>query len=153
MSFSIKQRTSKLVLLTVAVLFSTMSFAAGSPVGKWQTIDDKTKKPKSIIEITSVNNVLEGKILELLNTDDKNPLCKKCKGDRANQPIVGMTILWDVTEADNKKSWGGGEILDPKKGKTYSVKLTSQKGGDELKVRGFIGTPFIGRTQIWKKVK
>ncbi len=153
MSFSIKQRISKLVLLTVAVLFSTMSLAAGSPIGKWQTIDDKTKKPKSIIEITSVNNVLEGKILELLNADDKNPLCKKCEGERANQPIVGMTILWGVTEASNKKSWGGGEILDPKKGKTYSVKLTLKDGGDELKVRGFIGTPFIGRTQVWKKVK
>ena len=47
MSFSINQRISKLVLLTVAVLFSTVSLAAGSPVGKWQTIDDKSGKPVS----------------------------------------------------------------------------------------------------------
>lgn len=153
MRVNIAQSINKTFVLVVASLFSIMSFAAGSPIGKWQTIDDESGKPKSIIEISLVNNILEGKIVELLDPEDNNPVCKKCKGEKANQPIVGMTILWGVTEADNKKSWGGGEILDPKKGKTYSVKLTVKGGGEELKVRGFIGTPFIGRTQVWKRLK
>jgi len=153
MRFYVTQSINKMIVLVVASLFSTMSLAAGSPIGKWQTIDDESGKPKSIIEISLVNNILEGKIVELLDPEDNNPVCKKCKGEKANQPIVGMTILWGVTEADNKKHWGGGEILDPKKGKTYSVKLTVKNGGEELKVRGFIGTPFIGRTQVWKKLK
>lgn len=149
---SIKKLTiDRIFVLVIGCVFSMVSVAGVSPVGKWQTVDDKSGKPKSIIEISSVNNVLEGKVLELLDPDSA-PTCKKCKGEKANQPIVGMIVLWNVTEAENKKSWGGGEILDPKKGKTYSVKLTLQKGGDELKVRGYIGAPFIGRTQVWKKL-
>ncbi len=51
-----------------------------------------------------------------------------------------------------QKSWGGGKISDPKKGKACSVNLTLQKDGDELKKRGLIDTPFIRRTQIWGKL-
>jgi uncharacterized protein (DUF2147 family) len=141
----------KIVVLAISCIFSMASIAAEAPIGKWQTIDDKSGKPKSIIEIYSVENVLEGKIIQLLDPDSSS-ICKKCKGERANKPLVGMVILWGVTEAENKKSWGGGEILDPKKGKTYSVKLTSKNSGDELKVRGFIGAPFLGRTQTWKRL-
>ena len=149
---TIKKLTiDKIIVLMVSCVFSMVSVAAVSPVGKWQTIDDKSGEPKSIIEISSVDNVLEGKILELLDPKSA-PICKKCSGEKANQPLVGMIILWNVTGAENKKSWGGGKILDPKKGKTYSVKLTLQKGGNELKVRGYIGAPFIGRTQVWKKL-
>jgi uncharacterized protein (DUF2147 family) len=130
---------------------SVVAVSADSPVGKRQTIDDESGKPKSNIEIYYVGNVLHGKILELLDPSS-NSTCKKCKGERASQPLVGMVILWNVTRAENKKSWGGGEILDPKKGKTYSVKLSLQSNGDELKVRGFIGAPFLGRTQFWRRL-
>lgn len=141
----------KIVVLAVGCIFSMASISAGAPIGKWQTIDDESGKPKSIIEIYSVEDVLEGKIIELLDPDSSS-ICKKCKGERANKPLVGMVVLWGVTAAGNKKSWGGGVILDPKKGKTYSVKLSLKNNGDELKVRGFIGAPFIGRTQVWKKL-
>ena len=121
-----------------------------SPVGTWRSIDDKTGKAKSIIEITSVENTLEGKIIELLNPNKPNPLCEKCKGEKANQPITGMTIIWGVTQdGDN---WGKGKILDPTKGKTYSVKLSVIDNGQKLKVRGYIGTPALGRTQTWERI-
>jgi uncharacterized protein (DUF2147 family) len=67
--------------------------------------------------------VLEGKIIESLDLDNSSI----CKGESANKLLVGMVILWGVTAADNKKFCSGGEILDPKKGKTYSVKLSLKK--------------------------
>jgi uncharacterized protein (DUF2147 family) len=146
-----KLAVDKIFVLVITCVFSMVSAAGFSPVGTWQTVDDKSGKPKSVIEISLVNNALEGRVLELLDPDSAST-CKKCKGERAGQPIVGMIVLWNVIEAENKKSWGGGKILDPKKGKAYSVKLTVQKDGDELKVRGFIGAPFIGRTQVWEKL-
>lgn len=146
-----KLSLDKIVVLIVGCIFSMASIATGAPIGKWQTIDDESGEPKSIIEIYTVDNGIEGKIVELLDPNSSST-CNKCKGEKSGQPLVGMVILWDVTEAENKKSWGGGEILDPKKGKTYSVKLTLKGNGDELKVRGFIGAPFIGRTQTWKKL-
>jgi uncharacterized protein (DUF2147 family) len=141
----------KTFLFLISCIFSVVSIAAESPVGKWQTIDDESGKPKSNIEIYYVENILHGKILELLDPSS-NSICEKCKGDKANKPLVGMVILWGVTRAENNKSWGGGEILDPKKGKTYSVKLSLQDNGNELKVRGFVGTPFLGRTQVWRRL-
>ena len=40
----------------------------------------------------------------------------------------------------------GGDILDPNNGKVYRVKLTLIDGGAKLDVRGYIGTPMLGRT-------
>ena len=45
-------------------------------------------------------------------------------------------------------AWKGGRTYDPENGKTYrsSMKL----GGDgSLRVRGYIGIPLLGRTEIW----
>jgi phosphoribosylformylglycinamidine (FGAM) synthase PurS component len=86
----------KVAVLIIGCMFSITSIAAGAPVGKWQTIDDESGKPKSIIEIYSVEDVLEGKIIELLDLDSSS-ICKECKDERANKPLVGMVILWGVT--------------------------------------------------------
>ena len=40
----------KLIVLTLAVMFNVMTFAQSS-IGKWVTIDDKTNKKKSIVEL------------------------------------------------------------------------------------------------------
>lgn len=65
-----------------------------SPAGKWKTIDDKSGKPKSIVQIAENNGVLTGQIVELLEgTSEKT--CSKCEGDLKDQPLVGMKILWE----------------------------------------------------------
>ena len=46
-----------------------------------------------------------------------------------------------------------GEILDPNNGKTYRVRLRLVDGGGKLDVRGYIGTPLLGRTQTWIRVE
>jgi len=45
--------------------------------------------------------------------------------------------------------YNGGKILDPGNGKLYSSKLTLADNNKKLNVRGYIGTPFLGRTQVW----
>ena len=51
---------------------------------------------------------------------------------------------------DKTGYWSGGEILDPKEGKIYKVKLSTEDG-KKLDVRGYIGIALIGRTQTWLK--
>lgn len=120
-----------------------------SPVGVWQTIDDKTNKPRSIVQIWQQDNELRGKILKIYYQpgEGEKDVCKKCTGVNHNKPILGMTIIWGMSKQDD--DWKGGKILDPKNGKTYSCKMTLIEGGQQLKVRGYIGTPLLGRTQIW----
>lgn len=137
-------------LLALAPLASVV--AADSPVGTWRTIDDDTGKAKAIVEITEQDGALQGKVLEVLQSDDgEHPLCKKCDGERHNQPIEGMTIVWGMTR--NGDEWSGGRILDPKSGKTYKCKMSLADDGKTLKVRGYMGVSLLGRNQQWQRME
>ena len=127
-----------------------VAFAAEltTPVGTWKNIDDKTGEAKALIQITESGGKLEGKIIKLLKSDDgPNPVCKECDGERKNKPIEGMTILWGLSKDGDE--WNGGQILDPKNGKIYKVKMTLDDGGRKLNVRAFIGFSLMGRSQVW----
>lgn len=135
-----------LTIISMFLLFTSISFAQ-SPIGKWRTIDDETKEKKSIVEIYEENGKLYAKVIQLFREpdEDQNPLCEECKGDRKDQPILGMIIMWDMEQDDDE--WEG-EILDPENGKTYSCFIELEEA-NKLKVRGYIGFSFIGRTQYW----
>ena len=122
-----------------------------SPAGVWKSIDDKTKKERSIIRITDVNGEFKGVVEKIFDQpgDDPAHLCKECKDERKDKPIVGMTILWGLKKDGD--GWSGGEILDPKNGKIYRAKMSLSEDGKSLKVRGFIGISLIGRTQTWHR--
>lgn len=138
------------LLLTLPMLaVSSLALAQSTPVGTWTTIDDKTKQPKSVVEIYEARDgTLAGRVAEVLSSDrGPNPLCDKCSGDRRNKPVKGMVILWGVKKVGD--SWEGGKILDPATGKVYSVKVRPTSGGSKLDVRGFLGFSLLGRSQTW----
>jgi uncharacterized protein (DUF2147 family) len=122
---------------------------AGTPVGKWRTIDDASGKPKSIVAIWEDGGKLFGKVEKLLDPDrpEPDPKCTKCEGDLKDKPILGMRIMWDLKKDGDK--WSGGKILDPNNGKSYRCNITLAEGGQKLMVRGFIGMALLGRTQTW----
>ncbi|PTL80311.1 DUF2147 domain-containing protein [Vitiosangium sp. GDMCC 1.1324] len=141
-------------LAALTVLFASSALAqAPSAVGRWTTIDDETKKPKSVIIIYEEGGKLFGKIEKLFRepNEEQNPVCDKCEGALKNQPIVGMVILRDLQKDDDE--WSGGTILDPANGKTYKCKISVEDGGKKLKVRGYIGLSLIGRTQHWVRAE
>lgn len=141
--------TALLLSLSLLALPLAASAQQATPVGSWTTIDDDTGKPKSVVEIYEARNgELAGRVVEVLQSEQgDNPICSKCEGDRKNQPVEGMVIMWGL-ERDGDV-WEGGKILDPAKGKVYSVKLTPIDGGEKLEVRGFVGFSLLGRTQTW----
>ena len=145
-------RTKLLALLLLALPLSAISqnmAAQNTPVGTWTTIDDKTQKPKSVVEVYQAKDgSLAGRVTEILQSDrGPNPVCDKCSGDRKDKPVKGMVILWGIRQKGD--TWEGGQILDPKNGKVYSVKVTPVEGGKKLDVRGFMGFSMLGRTQPW----
>jgi hypothetical protein len=46
------------VMLLIFLWTATNALAAGSPVGKWKTIDDKTKEATSIVEVYEQGGVI-----------------------------------------------------------------------------------------------
>ena len=135
-------------IATLLLLLPLAAFAQNTPVGKWRTIDDKTGKVKSIVEISkAANGTYSGKVVEVLYSErGPNPVCDKCSGSNKNKPVKGMTILWNL-KADGANEWSGGTILDPANGKTYKSKAELQAGGNKLDVSGCIA--FICRAQTW----
>ncbi len=106
------RKTFKTLLLALPLMMAAMSAsAADGAVGRWKTIDDKTGKVKSIVEITqATNGTLTGKVVDILHSDKgPNPVCDGCEGANKNKPVKGMTILWNL-KADGANAWSGGTI-------------------------------------------
>jgi len=64
-------------------------------------------------------------------------------------PRLGLPIVHDFVHAGESK-WTDGKVYDPKKGKTYSGKMTLVSP-NQLDLRGFIGISLIGRTATWTR--
>ncbi len=135
------------------VAFSASALAQMSPVGVWKTIDDETKKEKSLVRIKETNGVFTGTIEKFLDPATKpDEVCDKCTDDRKGKPVMGMTIIRNIkANADDKGIWDGGDILDPNNGKVYRARLKPVDGGKKLEMRGYLG-PFY-RTQVWLRVE
>lgn len=128
------------------------SFAQMTPVGAWNTIDDKTQELKSEIQITETDGVLSGKVTKLLRKEAKqDAVCDECTDDRKGKPMLGLEIIRGAKKVEGKDVWADGKILDPENGKNYTLKLTPIEGGKKLEVRGSFG-PF-GRTQTWVRAQ
>jgi uncharacterized protein (DUF2147 family) len=134
-------------LATLAVPFAQASDA--SPVGLWKAIDDNSGKPTALIRITEERGELRGKIEQLFRApgEDPNPKCTLCSDARKDQPIIGMTIVSGLKKDGDE--YKNGEILDPNNGKIYKSKLSVHDGGKKVEVRGYVGVPMFGRSQVW----
>ncbi|MCW4453717.1 DUF2147 domain-containing protein [Flavobacterium sp. MXW15] len=143
------RKTFKTLLLALPLAAAAFSAsAADGATGRWKTIDDKTGKVKSIVEITqAANGTLSGKVVDILYSErGPDPVCDKCDGERKGKPVKGMTILWNL-KADGANQWSGGTILDPANGKSYKSKAELKDGGGKLDVSGCVA--FICRAQTW----
>ena len=141
----------RLIIVFLTLLASSASAADRTPVGTWTTIDDDSHQAKAVVEITERDGVLSGHVIKLFRMpgEDQNPKCKDCSGEHKDQPILGMTILWNLHRDGDE--WNGGEIIDPDGGKVYRCKLHVDESGTKLEVRGFIGFSLLGRTQVWER--
>lgn len=141
-------------LLTTLFLGTTANAQTVDPaIGVWKTIDDKTNQPASLIQIEEVNGVLEGTIIKTFPRPNETPLvnCNLCKDELKDKPIIGLKIMSGLKQ-EKPGSWSGGKILDPKEGEYYKVKLATEDG-KKMDVRGYIGVPLLGRTQVWYKAE
>ena len=144
----------KTVVGTLALSLASLSaFAQMSPVGLWKTIDDDTKKEKSLVRIKESNGVFSGTIEKLLDPEtQQDAVCDKCTDDRKDKPVLGMTILRGLKQSTTDKAiYEGGDIVDPNNGKVYRTRLKPVEDGKKLEMRGYIG-PFY-RTQVWLRVE
>jgi len=131
---------------------SISALAQMTPVGVWQSADEKTGEAKSQIRIAEAGGTLNGRIEKLLRKEAKqDAVCDECADDRKGQPLIGLEIIRGAKKAEGKDVWEDGKVLDPENGKNYTLRLTPIDGGKKLEVRGSVMG--IGRTQTWTRVQ
>lgn len=141
-------------LFALYTLFPATIAFAQTPVGLWQTIDDVTKKPKAHVRLTEEAGAVRGVIILGLDPNDKpDAVCELCSDERKGKPLTGMTIVRNLRKEKSGETWSGGDILDPNNGKVYRAQITPSADNKTLAVRGYIGSPLFGRTQIWQRIE
>lgn len=143
--------------ITIAFLLAA-AITCGS-VGKSMAQKDKIEglwyneeKSAKIQVYKAVDGYFWGKIVWLKEPnrngkpklDDKNN-----KASFRTRPILNMPILSRFTKK-NDNTYDGGEIYDPKNGKTYSCTIT-YRNDNELGIRGYVGISLLGRTTTWTR--
>jgi uncharacterized protein (DUF2147 family) len=143
----------RFAVFALFVWVCTASAQIASPVGLWKTYSDRTGEADGLVRIVEERGEFLGRVEKVLSppSDSPNLLCERCTGDLRNKPVVGMTILRGVKRAQDGLT--EGIILDPNDGEDYRCTLTLKDAGRRLEVRGFIGLPLFGRTQVWTRVE
>jgi uncharacterized protein (DUF2147 family) len=124
--------------------------AAESPIGRWNTIDEKSGKVTSVVEVYDQGGKVFGKITGLTEPNDdkgKPRICTKCPGSDKDKPVVGLVIVKNL-RLDGER-YKEGTIMDPEDGKVYKAEMWLEQG--KLKVRGYLGLFY--RTQTWVRGK
>ena len=80
-----------------------------------------------------------------MQTDLNNP-----EETLRGRPMCGLPILWGM-EKQSATEWEDGKIYKADDGDIYDADLELLDDGT-LKVRGYLGLSWLGKTQIWKRV-
>jgi len=94
----------------VLFFFGCLQINAQTVIGKWKTIDDKTKEVKSVVEIFESNGKIYGKVVEILDAAKRDRKCEKCEGTDKNKPILGLQIIRGLKK--DGEEFNGGKIIE-----------------------------------------
>lgn len=142
-------RTSFRALGVLALaLFAAPAFAQATPVGCWQTVDDEDGSVKSYVRIYPEGATLVGDIVRLTQGEGR---CEECAARYNNRVLRNERIMSGYRRDGGR--YKGGEIIDPKSGRTYKsvMNLVEGSNGNRLYLRGYVGIKALGRSQTWRR--
>ncbi len=122
-----------------------------TPVGLWAPIDKATGKPLGLIAIFENHGLYYGRIEPTSAHDHSSARCTQCTGSRHDQPIIGLILMRHLRYKDGR--YVGGNIVDPNSGRVYDCELRLIDSGRKLVMRGYIGIPLFGLSQVWHRVE
>ena len=74
-------------------------------------------------------------------------------GDPAlrSRKVLGMPLIWGFRKTSDPNVFEDGKVYNGENGKTYNANIALQPDGT-LRLRGYVGTPLFGETQVWTRV-
>ncbi len=148
---------SLLRFLALFLLMAPLAVPAGAAIGGWSTPVglwsplDHSGKPRGLIAIYENGGLYYGRIEPLSPTDDRSARCTHCTGRRKDQPLDGLLLMRHLRYRNGE--YIGGDILDPRTGRIYGCELRLIDGGRKLVMRGYLGIPLLGRSEVWQRMQ
>lgn len=133
----------RLPIAAVAALAVSSALAQPVPhLGRWVTESGNLE-----VEIAACGQALCGTVVKVLGNRSMSAPGEEMKA-ADTRPVLGMVILSDLKPGSDGEL--RGEIYDRENAKTYSASLTVAPP-DQLLVRGYVGLPVFGKTQVWRR--
>jgi uncharacterized protein (DUF2147 family) len=150
--------------ILVAALFTALAPAASaqqSPVmGTWLTASGKAQ-----VRIESCPDPKNGPICGFIagliepRGPDGTVVAPDVATDWRNsdpalrgRKVMGMPLIWGFKKTSDPNAFEDGQIYNGENGKIYNANVSLQPDG-KLRLRGYVGTPMLGETQLWTRVK
>ena len=133
--------------LFVSLLLPGQAFAAG-PEGVWLV-----EGGAAAVELSPCGDQLCGRIVGLQDPVDTTGRARRDRynpvATKRSNSMCGLVVMRGFTRS-GAGTWDGGSIYNPLDGQTYDGRLTVLSD-DALRVRAYLGTPALGRSQIWTR--
>ncbi len=132
-------------ILTVALLLAP-TLALGAPSSS--LLGDWSEPTGSIIRIEQCPT---GICLRIVSLSSKAPSefdLNNPDPTQRTRALCDLEIGKEFRLTDSSRA-SGGVLYDPKSGHTYRGQMMLD--GDVLKLRGYIGTPIFGKTEVWQR--
>ena len=134
----------RVLIAVILALIPVAAYAEDPAAGYWLTQNER-----SVIEVKECEQGLCGYVYWIIEggmqKDSKNP-----DPGLRDEPMCGLPIFWGF-EKETAGNWENGKIYKADDGDTYSANVEIQEDGT-LKVSGYVGFSFLGKTQIWNRV-
>lgn len=126
--------------------------APPTAAGLWEKVDS-SGAPIAWFRILDCGGVYRGKMAKIYprpGEDPSNWRCTACQGDQKDAPVIGLTFINGMRR--NGLAYEGGSILDPRTGFVYSARMELSPDSQQLTVRGYLGIPILGQSEVWKRI-
>src|SRR5262245_3059773 len=133
-----------LLVLPAALQAQGRTAPAAPPgaLGRWITASGNLE-----VEISPCGSALCGTVVQVLaNRSMSDPGAPMTAVDA--RPVLGLQILTDFAPSGHGE-WTGA-IYNRENGKTYRCRM-SVLDADRLEIRPYVGLPWFGKTQIWRR--
>jgi len=147
------------VALLLTMLAAPGSAQTGSVMGVWLTASGVAQVRIGPCD-SPANGPVCGVIVGLINpkgpngqvvapdmaTDYRNP-----DPNLRSRKVIGMPLIWGFKKTADPNAFEDGHIYNGENGKTYNANISLQSDG-KLRLRGYVGSPMFGETQIWTRI-
>ncbi|UAB83539.1 DUF2147 domain-containing protein [Zunongwangia sp. SCSIO 43204] len=125
-------------------------YAQDDVFGKWKCTNDEGKVNSIVKIFKKEDGEVCGKVVRITKEEDRDKLCTECKGALKDKPIEGLQLMHGLKKEGDH--YAGGEIINPKSGKVYKVKIwVDEDNPDMLNVRGYVA--FFYKTMTWERAE